>query len=90
MTAEELSDSKQYLIGSLPRTLETNSGIAAFLQNVQQFELGLDYDRRLPPLLAGVTQEDVAAAARQTLDPERAAMVIAGPYEDTTPSSPDL
>jgi zinc protease len=81
MTPEELADCKQYLIGSIPRLLETNGAIATFLQTAEFFGLGLDHDLRLPSLLDAVTLEDVNAAARQTLDVDRAAVVIAGPYE---------
>ena len=45
------------------------------------FGLGLDHDLRLPSLLDAVTLEDVNAAARQTLDVSRAALVVAGPYQ---------
>ena len=65
------------LIGSLPRRLETNVGIATFLQMVEFFNLGMDYDVRVPELLAKVTREDVHAAARAVLDPSKAAVVIA-------------
>ena len=82
ITSKELDDSRQYLIYSMPRTLETNSGIANFLQNAEFFGLGLDYDRRLPDLLGAVTVEDVHLAARGALDPARATVAIAGPYED--------
>jgi zinc protease len=80
LTEKEVSESRQYLIGSLPRTLETNVGIASFLQIAEFFGLGLDYDVRMADRLGAVTLEDVNAAAR-TLDPERASIVIAGPYE---------
>ena len=81
LTAQELDDCKQYLIGSIPRLLETNGAIATFLQTAEFFGLGLDHDLRLPSLLDAVTLEDVNAAARQTLDVNRASVVIAGPYE---------
>ena len=81
VTRDELADSKRYLIGSIPRTLETNAGIAAFLQSVEQFGLGLDHDRRLPDAIDAVTKDEVDAAARRILAPERAAVVIAGPYQ---------
>ena len=81
VTGDELDNSKRYLTGSLPRTLETNTGTAAFLQNVQQFDLGLDYDRQLPTLIDDVTRDAVNDAARWTLDAGRAAVVVAGPYE---------
>jgi len=79
-TDKEITESKQYLIGSMPRTLETNVGIATFLQTAELFGLGLDYDRRLPSLLGDVTREQVHEAARATLDPSRATVIVAGPY----------
>jgi zinc protease len=79
-TERELAESKQYLIGSMPRTLETNIGIATFLQTAEFFGLGLDFDVRLPGLLSAVTRDHVHAAARETLDPARAAIAVAGPY----------
>ena len=72
VTADELTNSKRYLAGSLPRTLETNAGVGAFLQNIQHFDLGLDYDQRLPSLIENVTRDEVNAAARRTLDTDRA------------------
>ena len=80
-TDRELAESRQFLIGSLPRRLETNVGIATFLQTVEFFDLGMDYDVRVPDLLARVTRDDVHAAARAILDATRAAVVIAGPYK---------
>ena len=82
ITQKELDDSRRYLIGSIPRALETNAAIANFLQTEEFFGLGLDYDARLPDLLSAVTLDEVNAAARRTLDPEKATLVIAGPYED--------
>ncbi len=81
-TAQELAESKRYLIGAMPRTLETNAGIAKFLQTAEFFGLGADHDRRLPGLIDAVTLEQVHAAAAATLVPSRAAVVIAGPYQD--------
>jgi zinc protease len=82
LTEQELDESRRYLIGSIPRSLETNPAIANFLQVTEFFGLGLDYDARLPDLLNAVTLDDVRAAARRALDPNRATIVIAGPYDD--------
>jgi zinc protease len=78
-TERELLETKQYLIGSIPRMLETNQSIALFLQTGEFFGLGLDYDRRLPALLQAVTLDDVKAAAASVLHPDRACVAIAGP-----------
>jgi zinc protease len=87
VTASELADAKRYLIGSMPRNLETNSGIASFLHTVEFFGLGLDYDRRVPGLFDAITLEQVHAATRRVLDPGRAAVVVAGPYDPTVPTA---
>ena len=47
-TVKEVDESKRYLIGSIPRQLETNAGIAGFLLSAELHRLGPDYDRRLP------------------------------------------
>jgi zinc protease len=80
-TEEELQESKQYLIGSMPRALETNMGIATYLQTVEFFGLGLDYDVRMPDLLRAVTREQVHDAARRAIAPDNATVVVAGPFE---------
>jgi zinc protease len=80
-TEQELQESKQYLIGSMPRTLETNMGIATYLQTIEFFGLGLDYDVRMPDLLRAVTQEQVHHVVRRAIDPANATVVVAGPFE---------
>ena len=86
VTAEELKDTTRYLVGAMPRMLETNAGIATFLQAAQTFGLGLDHDRRLPGLIQAVTLEAIHDAAER-LDPARATVVVAGPYEDRVAAS---
>jgi zinc protease len=81
-TAKELSESRTFLIGAIPRALETNAAIANFLQVGELLGLGLDYDARLSELLGAVTLDQVNAAARRALDVDRASVVIAGPYAD--------
>ena len=78
-TAAEMEESRAYLIGSIPRLLETNHSIASFLQDCERFGLGLDYDQRLPGLLEAVTLDDVRAAGAEVLHPDVAAIAIAGP-----------
>ena len=82
ITQKELDDSRRFLVGSIPRALETNAAIANFLQTAEFFGLGLDYDVRLPDLLGAVTLDEANAAARRILDVDRSTVVIAGPYQD--------
>jgi zinc protease len=81
ITQKELDDSRTYLVGSMPRALETNAGIATFLQTSEFFGLGLDYDVQMPEMLRAVGLEEVNDIARRVIDPARAALVVAGPYE---------
>jgi zinc protease len=87
VTPAELADAKRYLTGSLPRQLETNGGIASFLQSAEFFGLGLDLDRRLPGLFAAVSLDDVRAVTARVLDPDRATIVVAGPPDATPPGA---
>ena len=79
-TTAEVDDAKRYLIGSLPRQLETNAGIAGFLLSAEVYGLGIDHDVRLPQRIAEVTHEAVARVARRLLDPARVVVVVAGPW----------
>jgi zinc protease len=81
LSAKELNESKSYLIGSIPRQLETNAGIAGFLLSAQIHGLGTDHDRRLPELITAVSLDDANRSARRLLDPLRACIVVAGPYQ---------
>ncbi|MEN3337822.1 MAG: zinc protease [Acidobacteriota bacterium] len=78
-TTTELEETRQFLIGSIPRLLETNHSIATFLQTCERFGLGLHFDQQLPALLEGVTIDEVRAAAADVLHADRAAVSIAGP-----------
>jgi zinc protease len=80
-TAKEIDESKRYLVGALPRQLETNAAIASFLLNAEVFGLGLDYDVRVRSLVEAVTLDQANAGARRLLNPERATIAVAGPYQ---------
>jgi zinc protease len=79
--AKELDESKRYLIGSIPRQLETNAGIAGFLLSAEFHGLGPDYDRNLPGFLEAVTLEDANASAYRILNPSRPVVAVAGPWQ---------
>ncbi len=79
-TPQEIDESKSYLVGSLPRQLETNAAIASFLLSADFFDLGLDYDVRLPSLIQSVSLDAANVVARQLLDPSRATIAVAGPW----------
>lgn len=79
VTAEELADSQAYMTGVVPLTLETNSGVASTLLNIEWFGLGLDYLEHYTGLIYGVTQEDVQRVAARYLRADACTVVVAGP-----------
>jgi zinc protease len=87
-TAQEIDESKSYMIGAIPRQLETNAAIASFLLTVDAFNLGMDYDQRLPGLIGAITKEAADAAAKKLLDPSRATIAVAGPWNPPSPQPP--
>ena len=84
-TAQEIDESKSYMIGAIPRQLETNAAIASFLLTVDAFNLGMDYDQRLPGLIGAITKDAADAAAKKLLDPPRATIAVAGPWNPSSP-----
>jgi len=64
-TGEELSDARNFLIGSLALRLETNAGIAQTLADIELYDLGLDHLVRFPEIVRGRTPEGITEAARR-------------------------
>jgi zinc protease len=78
VSEQELSDAKNYLIGSFPLRLDTNRKVASFLSQVEYYQLGLDYPERYADLIGKVTREDVQRVAKQYLHPEKLITVVVG------------
>lgn len=79
VTEDELADSKSYFLGRMPLLLESNSGVAISLLNIEHFNLGLDYFLHYPELVQAVTAEEILQASRKYLDPDRLAIAVSGP-----------
>ena len=81
VTAEELADSQAYRTGSMPMSLETNSGIVDIITDMELYGLGLDYLHRYSEMINAITVERVQAAARKYLSADDIAIVVSGPVE---------
>ena len=81
--AEELDDARAAAIGSLPRTLESNEGMAELLHQIELFDLGWDYPERYAEIMADVDLDSVNAAAGELLHPEALSLSVAGPLQAT-------
>lgn len=78
VTMEELEDNKSNFIGRMPLSLESNSGVANSILNLERFDLGLDYLQVYPLRIGEITREKVLDAARKYIDPECLVIVSAG------------
>lgn len=79
VSEEELFENKANFIGRLPMQLESNEGVAGAISHIERYGLGLDYYQRYQKLVAGITCDQVLAAGKRYLDPDRLAVAIAGP-----------
>ena len=79
VSEEELSDSKSNFLGRMPLLLESNSGVAVSLLNLERFNLGLDYFLRYPQIIQSITTGQILEASRKYLHPDRLAIAVAGP-----------
>ena len=79
VSSQELQESKDFIIKSLPRQLETNGAVAAALADIQFYNLGLDYFERYPDLINAVSAKDVLRVAREYLYPDSLSIILAGP-----------
>ncbi len=87
---QELVAAKSYYINSFPLRLVSNRDVAALLPVIEFYELGLDYPDRYPELIGQVTREQVHAAAKTYLHPDRLLQVIVADLTQAnlTPSTP--
>ena len=79
VTSEELADNQANYIGRLPLSLESNSGVAGALINIERYDLGLDYYRKYADLVRAVTRDEILMAARKYIYPGKLAIAVAGP-----------
>ena len=70
VTDKELQDAKDYITGSFPRKMDTNSKIAELLTQVEFYNIGLNYFEMYEREITKVTKEDVLEAARKYLHPD--------------------
>jgi len=78
VTKDELNDTKSYLIGSLPLSIESNLGVAIALLNMQRFNLGFDHLQYYAAKVNAVTSDQILEASRRYLSLEGLAIASAG------------
>ena len=76
--ASELGDTKAYLAGVFPATVQTASDIAGRLLDMDLYELPHDYFDRYRETITAVSKENVERVAKKYIDPDRVIIVIVG------------
>jgi predicted Zn-dependent peptidase len=81
VTEAEVSSARQYAIGTLALSLDTQAGLASTLSSLAAFGLGLDFLAEHPLRLAATTVEEVSAAAAEYFGPATFTGVVVGDAE---------
>jgi len=74
----ELNETKSYLIGVFPATVQTSSDIASRLVDMELYDLPQDYFDHYRENIENVTKDEIVRVARKYIDPERMLIVIVG------------
>ncbi len=85
----EVADTRDYMIGSFPYSVETLRGLAGRLSDLAIYGLPDDYFARYPEVLAAVSGADLLETARELLAPDRALVVCVGPDRELRPQLED-
>ncbi|HSY51871.1 MAG TPA: pitrilysin family protein [Thermoanaerobaculia bacterium] len=75
---QELDDTKNYLMGSFPSTVQSSSDIAGRLLDMELYDLPTDYFDRYRENIGAVSKSDVEHVAQKYIDPDRVIIVIVG------------
>ncbi|HSP32984.1 MAG TPA: pitrilysin family protein [Thermoanaerobaculia bacterium] len=75
---QELDDTKNYLMGVFPATVQSSSDIAGRLVDMELYGLPEDYFDRYRENIGAVGREAVERVAKKYIDPDRALIVIVG------------
>jgi zinc protease len=78
LTDAELDETKSYLIGVFPATVQTSSDIASRLVDMELYGLPENYFDHYRENIANVTKDEIVRVARKYLDPDRLLIVIVG------------
>jgi zinc protease len=76
--ATELDETKSYMMGVFPATVQSASDIASRLLDMELYSLPEDYFDRYRENIGAITRDDIARVANKYVDPDRALIVIVG------------
>jgi len=80
-TAEELAETKSYMIGSWARTHETPQQTAGDIWLMESQSLAPDYFKKLISGIVATSADDCAKLIARSVDPKHCVVVVVGPAE---------
>ena len=83
--SEELAETRDYLLGVFPFTLQTHSDLLGRLAELALWGLPDDHFDRALAAVAATTPDDLLTLARRHLDPDHATVVAVGPAATLEP-----
>jgi zinc protease len=81
VTREEMEETRSYMLGVFPYTVQGISDVARRLADIAVYGLPGDYYERYLRTIASLSRADLQQAARRHLDPDRLAIVAVGPAD---------
>jgi zinc protease len=75
---QELEDTKNYMMGSFPSTVQSAGDIAGRLLDMELYDLPTDYFDRYRENIGAISKSDVEHVAQKYIDPESVIIVIVG------------
>jgi len=75
---QELDDTKNFLMGSFPSTVQSSSDVAGRILDMELYELPHDYFDRYRENIGAISKSDVERVAQKYIDPEQVIIVIVG------------
>ncbi|HEV3074997.1 MAG TPA: pitrilysin family protein [Thermoanaerobaculia bacterium] len=81
VTREEMEETRSYMLGVFPYTVQGMSDVARRLADIAVYGLPDDYYERYLRTIASLSRADLQEAARRHLDPDRLAIVAVGPAD---------
>lgn len=75
---QELNDTKNYMMGVFPATVQSASDVAGRLLDMELYGLPEDYFDHYRENIGAISKEDIARVASKYIDPDRAIIVVVG------------
>ena len=75
---QELDDTKNYMMGVFPATVQSASDVAGRLLDMELYGLPEDYFDHYRENIGAISRTDVARVAEKYIDPDRAIIVVVG------------